>query len=113
MAINVNMTKRDLFNAKNASLSVSDAVDSGESYTVSGVALVENAGTSKSGDVCDVGYIATDAGVFGFTSKVLISALPELAEILSDALDNGEIVNVRFNSNKNSKGTDFYTVNIV
>lgn len=91
---NVNMTKKDIFNAKSGSISIKTA-EASEWHTVSGCAVVENGGLDRDKKPCDIGYIATDIGVFGFSSKVCLDHMEELADILSECLNDGEEVKVR------------------
>lgn len=113
MEINVNMTKKDLINAKSSSVNVKEAIANNWELIVSGVAVIANAGTSKSGEPCDIGYIATDKGVFGFTSDVLLKSMTDLADYLTDTLDTGDIVKIKFNSRTSKSGSEFYTLTII
>lgn len=106
MSINVNMTKKDLFNARSASRSIKDAL--GVPLIVTGCAVVEGAGTDKAGNACDVGYIATDHGVFGFTSNVILKGMADFAEYLEETMNDGDIVTIEFFVGKTNSGTDFY-----
>ena len=106
MSINVNMTKMDVFNAKNASLAIPDVL--GETLIVSGCAVDENGGKSQSGEPCDVGYIATDKGVVGFTSNVCLKSMDGFSDILSDALSDGVAIGVTFFESKTKSGKPFY-----
>lgn len=113
MAINVNMTKKDIINAKNSSVSIKEAIANNWELIVSGVAVVDNGGTSKSGEPCDIGYIATDKGIFGFTSNVLLNSIGDLADYLADTLNSGEVVKIKFNSRTSKSGSEFYTMTII
>ena len=107
---NVNMSKKDIFNAKSGSISIKTA-EASEWHTVSGCAVVENGGLDRDKKPCDIGYIATDIGVFGFSSKVCLDHMEELADILSDCLNDGEEVKVRFVKGKSTNG-EFYSIQI-
>lgn len=107
---NVNMSKKDIFNAKSGSISIKTA-EASEWHTVSGCAVVENGGLDRDKKPCDIGYIATDIGVFGFSSKVCLDHMDELADILSDCLNDGEEVKVRFVKGKSTNG-EFYSIQI-
>ena len=107
---NVNMSKKDIFNAKSGSISIKTA-EASEWHTVSGCAVVENGGLDRDKKPCDIGYIATDIGVFGFSSKVCLDHMEELADILTDCLSDGEEVKVRFVKGKSTNG-EFYTIQI-
>lgn len=113
MAINVNMTKKDLINAKNASISVPTAIENDWTLTVSGCAVVENGGTDKQGNPCAVGYIATDRGVFGFVSNILIDALNDFSEYLAESLNDGEAVQIKFIAGTSKSGSVYYSFNIL
>lgn len=107
---NVNMSKKDIFNAKSGSISIKTA-EASDWHTVSGCAVVENGGLDRDKKPCDIGYIATDIGVFGFSSKVCLDHMEELADILSDCLSDGEEVKVRFVKGKSTNG-EFYSIQI-
>lgn len=104
--INVNMSKMDIFNAKNASISINDVI--GEKLIVSGCAVDENGGKSQNGEPCDVGYIATDKGVIGFTSNVCLNSMTAFADILTDALSDGVAIGVTFFESKTKSGKPFF-----
>lgn len=106
----VNMTAKDIFNAKSASLSIKDEIAS-KPFTVTGCALVKNGGINRDGEPCDIGYIAGEFGVFGFSSNVCIKALPDFADYLSDCLNDGIEVKVHFRTGSSKNGT-FYTIAI-
>lgn len=111
MNVNVNMSKKDLINAKSASKSVKDAI--GKELIVSGCAIAEGAGTDKQGNPCDVGYIATNEGVYGFTSNVILKGLEDFADYLTDSLNDGEEVKIRFFTGISKAGSEFYNFEIV
>lgn len=107
MSTNYNMTAKDLFNAKSSSKAVKNYI--GVTLSATGCAIVDT--TDKAtGEVKPVGYIATDEGVFGFTSNVLIDTLDDLAEYM-------ELVNVpvdiQFSENTSNGGKKFYTMEIM
>lgn len=107
MSINFNMTAKDIFNAKSSSKSVKDYVD--VTLTATGCAVVDTT-NSETGEVKSVGYIATSEGVFGFTSNVLMSVMPELSEYMESA---GEPVEIQFHEDTSAKGKLFYTLEIM
>ena len=107
MAINFNMTAKDIFNAKSSSKSVKEYV--GVTLTATGCAVVDTT-NSETGEVKSVGYIATNEGVFGFTSGVLMNAMPELSEYMESA---GEPVTIQFHENTSNAGKKFYTLEII
>jgi hypothetical protein len=94
---NAGMTKKDIFNARNASLNVKDYID--EPLNITGCAVAEDNGKT-------VGYIvAKDIGVFGFTSDTIIKSLDELAEFIEE----GETI-VRVKANESKSGKTYYTL---
>lgn len=111
--VNHNMSRKDLFNAERASKDVKTAIDSGEVFTVTGCAIVADGGTSKAGEVVDVGYIATTAGVFGFTSSVMIKAIYDLVDYLIETAKDGEPCEIRFFAGMSKGGSEYYNFEIV
>ena len=111
--INVGMTKVDLFNARNASRDVKEAINAGEVLTVTGCAIIENGGTDKQGNPCDIGYIATTAGVFGFISNIMIGALDFFADILTDNISDGKETHIVFHAATSKGGSEYYNFEIV
>ena len=107
MSINFNMSAKDIFNAKSSSKNVKDYVD--VTLTATGCAVVDTT-NAETGEAKTVGYIATNEGVFGFTSNVLMSVMPELSEYMESA---GEPVEIEFHENTSGKGKVFYTLEIM
>lgn len=107
MNINFNMTAKDIFNAKSSSKSVKEYVD--VTLTATGCA-VEDTVDSKTGEVKPVGYIATNEGVFGFTSGVLMNTMSELSDYMESA---GEPVEIQFHESTSNAGKKFYTMEIM
>lgn len=107
MSINFNMTAKDIFNAKSSSKSVKNYVD--VTLTATGCAVVDTT-SNETGEVKSVGYIATSEGVFGFTSGVLMDAMPELSEYMEST---GEPVEIQFHESTSNKGKMFYTMEIM
>ena len=107
MSINFNMTAKDIFNAKSSSKSVKDYV--GVTLTATGCAVVDIT-NAETGEVKSVGYIATNEGVFGFTSGVLMNTMGELSEYMEAA---GEPVEIQFHENTSNAGKKFYTLEIM
>lgn len=103
--VHYNMTAKDLFNAKSSSKKVCDYI--GVSLTATGCATAEE--IDVNGEVKVIGYIATNEGVFGFTSSVLIGAIPDLAEYMRDT---GDPTIIEFTSNASNAGKTFYSVEI-
>lgn len=110
--INVNMRTKDIINAQSASYSI--AMTSPEdTFIVSGICVVENGGTDRQKNPCDIGYIATDKGVFGFISHVMLKSLPLLADYLKECLDNGETCEIRFLKKMTKDDQEFYSFEVV
>ena len=109
-AINVNMTKKQLFNAKSASLSIKTD-EAKEFHTVTGCAICPNEGVDRDKNPCDIGYLATDIGVFGFSSVVCLKNLEEFSELLKECLDGGEVLEARFVKGKSANG-EFYSIEV-
>ena len=98
-----NMTKKDIFNARNASMNIKDYI--GEPLTVTGLAIDEDDGKP-------IGYIVADGvGVFGVTSGTLIEAITNLIDLLADD-ESGEPTIVTIHSNTSKSGKEFYTMTI-
>ena len=98
-----NMTKKDIFNARNASMNIKDYI--GEPLTVTGLAIDEDDGKP-------IGYIVADGvGVFGVTSGTLIEAITNLIDLLADD-DSNEPTIATIHSNTSKGGKEFYTMTI-
>ena len=98
-----NMTKKDVFNAHNASMNIKDYI--GEPLTVTGLALDEDNGKP-------IGYIVADGvGVFGVTSNTLIEAITNLIDLLEDD-DGSEPTIATIHANTSKGGKEFYTMTI-
>lgn len=106
MNINFNMTAKDIFNAKSSSKSVKDYV--GVTLTATGCAVVDTT-NAETGEVKTVGYIATNEGVFGFTSGVLMNTMEDLSVYMESV---GEPVEIEFFENVSNAGKKFYTMEI-
>lgn len=107
MSINFNMTAKDIFNAKSSSRSVKDYID--VTLTATGCAVVDTT-NAETGEVKPVGYIATNEGVFGFTSGVLLNTMSDLSEFMENA---SEPVEIEFHENTSNAGKKFYTMEIM
>ena len=98
-----NMTKKDIFNARNASMNIKDYI--GEPLTVTGLAIDEDNGKP-------IGYIVADGvGVLGVTSGTLIEAITNLIDLLADD-DGNEPTIATIHSNTSKGGKEFYTMTI-
>ena len=107
MSINFNMTAKDIFNAKSSSKSVKDYV--GVTLTATGCAVVDTT-NAETGEVKSVGYIATNEGVFGFTSNVLMNTMDDLSENRESA---DEPVEIQFHESTSNAGKKFFTLEIM
>ena len=106
----INMTKKDLFNAKNSSIDIKSHL--GEIMTVSGIAVLCGQGSDRDGNPVDIAYIATDKGVFGTISATVIKSMQDFADYLNDCFSDGEEVKIRFVDGKSKNGI-FYKIEIV
>ena len=107
MNVNYNMTAKDLFNAKSSSKSVKDYI--GVTLSATGCAVVDI--TDKAtGEVKTVGYIATNEGVVGFTSDVMMDAMDDLADYMESV---NAPVEIQFHENTSNAGKKFYTMEIM
>lgn len=111
--ININMSKKDLFNAQNASKDVKEAIKAGQVLEVTGCAVVVGGGTDKQGNPCDVGYIATTDGVYGFISNIMINALESFADILTEEIEANRTVQIRFFAGQSKGGSEYYNFEIL
>lgn len=99
-----NMTKKDIFNARNASMNIKDYI--GEPLTVTGLAIDDDEGKP-------IGYIVADGvGVFGVTSTTLIEAISNLIDLLANEDENAEPTIATIHSNTSKGGKEFYTMTI-
>ena len=107
MSINFNMSAKDIFNAKSSSKSVKNYL--GVTLTATGCSVADTT-NAETGEVKSVGYIATNEGVFGFTSVVLMNTMVELSEYMKSA---GEPVEIQFHENTSNAVKKFYTIEIM
>lgn len=111
MKYEVNVTKKDIFNAKSGSKSVKDYI--GVALTATGCFLAENEGIRKgTNEPCDIGYIVTNEGVIGFSSETCIKTLEDFAEYLDEANSKKEKVEIMFTEH-NGKNGKYFTFSIV
>lgn len=111
MKYEVNVTKKDIFNAKSGSKSVKDYI--GVALTATGCFLAENEGVRKgTNEPCDIGYIVTNEGVLGFSSETCIKALEDFSEYLKEAISKKEKVEIMF-SEHDGKNGKYYTFSLV
>lgn len=110
--INVNMRAKDIINAQSASNSIG-MTSPEDIFTVTGICVVENGGTDHQKNPCDIGYIATDKGVFGFISHVMLKSVPLLADYLKDCLADGETCEIRFLKKMTKDEQEFFSFEVV
>ena len=97
------LTKKDLFNAKNSSKQLED----GLMLKVLAVATMED--TDKDGDAIEVGVLKTEDGIYSTISATVINSLDMLSDIIAD---DGEVdVAVRVGTSKS--GRDFFMLEII
>ena len=97
------LTKKDLFNAKNSSKQLED----GLMLKVLAVATMED--TDKDGDAIEVGVLKTEDGIYSTISATVINSLDMLSDIIAD---DGEVdVAVRVGVSKS--GRDFFMLEII
>ena len=97
------LTKKDLFNAKNSSKQLED----GLMLKVLAVATMQD--TDKDGDIIEVGVLKTEDGIYSTISATVINSLDLLSDIIAD---DGEVdVAVRVGTSKS--GRDFFMLEII
>lgn len=109
----VNVSKKDIFNAKSGSISVKDVL--GEQLIATGAFIAADEGVRKgSGEVCDIGYIVTDKGVVGFSSDVALKSMPDFIDYLKDESVNPDFsgVHISFDEHEGKAGK-FYTFSLI
>lgn len=106
MKFAINVTEKDIFNAKSGSKSVKDFL--GVVLTATGCFLAENEGIRKgTNDPCDIGYIVTNEGVIGFSSETCIKALEDFSKYLEKANNKKEKVEIIFSQHDGKNGKYF------
>ena len=97
------LTKKDLFNAKNSSKQLED----GLMLKVLAVATMQD--TDKDGDIIEVGVLKTEDGIYSTISATVINSLDMLSDIIAD---DGEVdVAVRVGTSKS--GRNFLMLEII
>ena len=97
------LTKKDLFNAKNSSKQLED----GLMLKVLAVATMQD--IDKDGDTIEVGVLKTEDGIYSTISSTVINSLDMLSDIIAD---DGEVdVAVRVGTSKS--GRDFFMLEII
>ena len=97
------LTKKDLFNAKNSSKQLED----GLMLKVLAVSTMQD--IDKDGDTIEVGVLKTEDGIYSTISATVINSLDMLSDIIAD---DGEVdVAVRVGTSKS--GRDFFMLEII
>ena len=97
------LTKKDLFNAKNSSKQLED----GLMLKVLAVSTMQD--TDKDGDIIEVGVLKTEDGIYSTISTTVINSLDMLSDIIAD---DGEVdVAVRVGTSKS--GRNFLMLEII
>lgn len=97
------ISKKDLFNAKNSS----KALEDGLMLKVLAVATMSE--VDKDGKDIEVGVLKTEDGIYSTISATVINSLDMLSDIIAD---DGEVdVAVRVGQSKS--GRDFYMIEII
>ena len=109
----VNVSKKDIFNAKSGSILVKDVLD--EQLIATGAFIAKDEGVRKgSGEVCDIGYIVTDKGVVGFSSDVALKAMPDFIDYLTDECASPDFAGVPISFDEHDgKSGKFYTFSLI
>lgn len=110
--ISVNMTVKDIFNAKRASQTIKAVI--GKPIKVSGFAISETV-DAETGELKEVGYVVEkDTGVvFGFISDICREAIVELNDLVTDDPAILKDLTIVFNKNKSKNGLEFYYIQIL
>ena len=97
------LTKKDLFNAKNSSKQLED----GLMLKVLAVSTMQD--IDKDGDTIEVGVIKAEDGIYSTISSTVINSLDMLSDIIAD---DGEVdVAVRLGTSKS--GRNFFMLEII
>lgn len=109
----VNVSKKDIFNAKSGSISVKDVLD--DQLIATGAFIAKDEGVRKgSGEVCDIGYIVTDKGVVGFSSEVALKAMPDFIDYITDECASPDFAGVPISFDEHDgKAGKFYTFSLI
>lgn len=97
------LTKKDLFNAKNSSKQLQ------EGLTLKVLAVSTMQDIDKDGDTIDVGVLKTEDGIYSTISTTVINSLDMLSDIIAD---DGE-VDVAVRVGTSNSGRDFFMLEII
>ena len=105
----VNMTTKDIFNAKRASTPVEAII--GQEIEVKGFALSES--IDENGEVKEVGYVVDkDGNVFGFVSDICRQGVAELAVLYEEDNSIMDGLKVTFKKGLSKSGREFYYMHL-
>lgn len=110
MAISVNMTTKDIFNAKRASTPIEGVI--GTEIAVKGFALAES--VDANGEVKEVGYVVEKDtnNVFGFVSDICKQGILDLAKLYEEDKSILDGLKVTFKKGLSKSGREFYYMHI-
>lgn len=110
MAIAVNMSVKDIFNAKRASTPVEAVL--GTPIAVKGFALAES--VDANGELKEVGYIVEKDtnNVFGFVSDICKQGITDLAALYEQDASILDGLTVTFKKGLSKSGREFYYMHI-
>lgn len=107
--IAVNMSVKDIFNAKRASTPVEAII--GQEITVKGFALSES--IDENGEAKEVGYVVdNDGNVFGFVSDICRQGIADLAMLYEEDNNIMNDLKVTFKKGLSKSGREFYYMHI-
>lgn len=108
--ISVNMTVKDVFNAKRASTPVEAVI--GTPIKVKGFALAES--PDANGEVKEVGYVVEEGtnNVFGFVSDICKQGINDLYELYNQDASILDGLVVTFKKSLSKSGREFYYMHI-
>ncbi len=110
MAIAINMTNKDIFNAKRASTPIEAVI--GTPIKVKGFALAES--PDVNGELKEVGYIVEKDtnNVFGFVSDICKQGIHDLADLCTEDPSILDDLVVTFKKGLSKSGREFYYMHI-
>lgn len=107
--IAVNMSVKDIFNAKRASTPVEAII--GQEITVKGFALSES--IDENGEAKEVGYVVdNDGNVFGFVSDICRQGIADLAMLYEEDNSIMNDLKATFKKGLSKGGREFYYMHI-
>ena len=108
--IAVNMTTKDVFNAKRASSPITSVID--QPIKIKGFAMAES--TDANGEVKEVGYVVEEGtnNVFGFVSDICKQGILDLNEMAQEDPSILKGLQVTFKKGLSKSGREFYYMHI-